>query len=197
MRRRVAAWCVAIAIAACGQVEEAAPTSLGPDDTSSGGDGGPSTSPDDDDASATAPSGDATTQGSASADDATTDPSDTSSADTSGPSGDTTTTEDAEAGTSTTDAPDPTTDDGATTDTPSACDPNGADSACDTCVKTFCCPQVEACAMDVGCWCLANCVSDGGDPFSCSGTCGLAFSPPGAAELFSCAGTSCDMMCGA
>jgi hypothetical protein len=25
----------------------------------------------------------------------------------------------------------------------------------------------------------------------------LAFSPPGAAELFSCAGTSCDMMCGA
>lgn len=89
-------------------------------------------------------------------------------------------------------------DDGATTMAGvDPCDPDVADSACDTCVKMACCPQIQTCFQDVGCACVMPCLGDGYGPLECFGACGLVDAPPGANELGTCAGNSCGAACGA
>jgi hypothetical protein len=158
-------WCV-LALA-CGSVEESVSTSatLG-DSQASSSTGGSSAEIGDMDSG---PIEGESTQGSASVADSGPDPTDA----------------------------DPTTDGGETTTDPmpSACDPADGDTACDTCVKTMCCPQVEVCAADMGCWCIAQCVGDGGDGMACSKTCGVEATPPGAAELGGCAALACGGSC--
>ena len=71
------------------------------------------------------------------------------------------------------------------------CDPDVADTACDTCVKSACCPQIQTCFQDAGCTCVMPCLGDGYGLLACFGACGLFEAPPGASELAMCAGDSC------
>lgn len=76
------------------------------------------------------------------------------------------------------------------------CDPDPADDPCDVCTKTSCCPQLTACEADVGCSCFIGCVDAGGDPFACSGECGVSIFGAGATgELVSCSSGPCAAQC--
>jgi hypothetical protein len=182
-------WCVLAC--ACGSVEESVSTSATLGDSHASSSSGVSSAEIGDMDSG--PIEGESTQGSASVADTGPDPTDADG---------TTGVNDASSGadslgTSTTMPVDPTTDSGETTTDPmpSACDPADGDTACDTCVKTMCCPQVEVCAADMGCWCIAQCVGDGGDGMACSGMCGVEATPPGAAELGGCAALACSGSC--
>jgi len=192
----IARWSLVLACAAaCGDVEESVSTSATIGDAETGtGNIDATTGPGDDDVDADSASLDGeTTQASASAEDASTDPGDTTPDPTTG-IGDA---DSGDASTTSTTAFDPTTDDsaGVTTEPASACDPEGDDTACDTCVKSSCCDTVEICAANVDCWCVATCVGNGGNAFDCGDTCGVAAAPPGSFELFGCAGLVCGLAC--
>lgn len=186
-----------VLLGACGSVEESNSTSatVAGDETSATSDG-PASGAEADEQDST-PVDEGSTQGSASVDDTGPDPTDATAEGTTD-GGDTSSGADS-LGTSTTMPVDPTTDDGevSTTDPmPSACDPAGDDTACDTCVKGSCCAELETCAADADCWCVATCVGDGGMGSACGDLCGVDAPPAGAAELGGCAALFCGGTCG-
>jgi hypothetical protein len=54
---------------------------------------------------------------------------------------------------------------------PQACPAEPGDTACDGCLKTSCCPELTACALDAVCVCWSDCMK-GGDAGKCFGMCG-------------------------
>jgi hypothetical protein len=195
MRHRMARWGLALACVACGSVEESVTSAtLGDPETSTGAS---AADPDSDSEPQSVSLDGATTQGSAEAEDASTDPEVTTNDVTTG-TGDTGV-DTGDPSTSSTTAPiDPTTDDGAGTTMeppPSVCDPEVSDTTCDTCMKTMCCDQVEACALNAQCWCIEVCVGDGGSPWQCADDCGVDAAPPGSLELAGCANLVCGVQC--
>ena len=51
------------------------------------------------------------------------------------------------------------------------CEPLPDDDACTVCTKDNCCDEAMACAADMGCQCVFDCVAMGGDPQTCIGQC--------------------------
>jgi hypothetical protein len=74
--------------------------------------------------------------------------------------------------------------------TPAACRPDGNDTACESCAKDQCCPEVEACYGDISCQCWIACIYLGGD---CQGTCGNPSATTSA--LIDCALDHCGAFC--
>lgn len=191
MKERAIAWAgLTLALAsACADVTEAVSTSatIGGSASSSGEGTGV-----DDDPSTT--DGVGATDGSVGGSDASTDAGDTVANETSGPDAGTS---GGTSGASTSFSGGSSDDGGTTAATVDPCDANLADTACDTCVKMACCPQIQTCFLDMGCACVMACLGDGYGLLACFAACGLVDPPPGSAELGACAGDSCGPTCGA
>ena len=76
-----------------------------------------------------------------------------------------------------------------------ACAPAAGDTACTTCSKMMCCPDVNACAGDANCLCWATCLGGGSSYQTCLQP--QACGQPSAvtSTLFQCALSKCQGTC--